>query len=110
MKDPGGTIRRWLTNFSYFQFTVEHRAGAQLCEADHLSRQLNLPAATPSEVEETWEYKPTYPLPPPLDQFQGLIDIDIEEMAQPVGGGCGTTKCEPGDRCEPCMNAMVIQG
>ena len=27
MKDPGGTIHRWQTNFSYFQFTVEHRAG-----------------------------------------------------------------------------------
>ena len=30
MKDPGGTIRRWLFKFSYFQFTIEHRAGAQM--------------------------------------------------------------------------------
>ena len=99
MKDPGGTIRRWLTNFSYFQFTVEHRAGAQLCDADHLSRQPNLPAATPSEAEQTKEYEPTYPLPHPLSQFQHLIDPTAEAVTQPVGGGCGIADCTPGDRC-----------
>ena len=101
MKDPGVTICRWLTNFSYFQFTIEHRAGVQLCDADHLSCHLNLPTATPSEIAQTREYETTHPLPYPLDQFQSLIDVE-----QPVGGGCGTVECEPGDRCEKCVNMM----
>ena len=51
MKNLSGTTRRWLTNFSYFLFSIEHRAGVQLSDADHISRQTNLPEATPSEVE-----------------------------------------------------------
>ena len=80
MKDPGGTIRRWLTNFSYFQFAIEHRAGTELCDADHLSRQDTLPAATPSEVEATREHEPTYKLPGPLAQFQPLIDVEVSHL------------------------------
>ena len=88
MKDPGGTTQRWLLNFSYFQFTIEHQAGMLMNDADHLSGQLNLPAAKPSEVEQTRGYEPTYSLPYPLDQFQGLVDPE-----QPVGGACGDTEC-----------------
>ena len=39
MKDPGGTIRRWLQNFSYFDFRIEHRAGTELVDANFISRQ-----------------------------------------------------------------------
>ena len=42
-------------------------------DADHISRQTNLPEATPSEWLETQEFDPTYPLPHPLDQWQHLI-------------------------------------
>ena len=72
-----------------------------MCDADHLSRQLNLPDATPSEVAQTREYEPTYKLPYPLDQFQSLIDMDADELVQPVGGGCGTADC---------VNAMMTHG
>ena len=110
MKDPGGTIRRWLTNFSYFQFAIEHRAGVQLVDADHLSRQLNLPSPTPSEVEQTRDYEPRFPLPSPLDRFQELIDVEIGGLTQPVGGSCNNAECEPMERCEACAKAMLKQG
>ena len=45
----------------------------ELVDADHISRQTNLPEATPSERLETQEFDPTYPLPHPLDQWQHLI-------------------------------------
>ena len=73
MKDPGGTIRRWLLNFSFFNFRIEHKPGKELVDADHISRQTNLPPATPSERMETQEFEPTYPLPHPLDQWQHLV-------------------------------------
>ena len=73
MKDPGGVIRRWLQKLSMFPFQVVHRAGKDLVDADFLSRLPNLPAATPSEQEETQEYEPSYPLPPPLAHMQHLI-------------------------------------
>ena len=38
-------------------------------DADHLLRQTNLPEATQSEVEQTRENKPTYPLQGLLAQF-----------------------------------------
>ena len=73
MKDPGGVVRRWLQKMAMFNFQVVHRAGKELVDADFLSRLPNLPAATPSEQEDTREYEPSYPLPPPLKHLQHLI-------------------------------------
>ena len=64
----------------------------------------------PSEAEQTKEYEPTYPLPHPLNRFQDLIDPAIEEPAQPVGGGCGTANCTPGDQCQQCVHPMAVVG
>ena len=69
------------------------RAGAQMYEVDHLSRQMNLPEATPFEVEQMREYKPTYSLPHPLSQFQSLVDYT--ECEQPVSGACKLEEHEP---------------
>ena len=101
MKGLGGNILRWLTNFSYFQFIIEHQAGVKMSDADNISRQTNLPTALPSEVEQIIEYEETYKLPYPLDQFQDLIDPT--ECEQPVSGACGSENCEPGKCCEPCI-------
>ena len=60
MKDPGGTIHRWLQNFAYYDFRIEHRAGTDLVDADFLLRQTNLPEATASEAEDTEELEPTW--------------------------------------------------
>ena len=38
MKDPGGTIRRWLDCIQQFNFTVTHRAGKYNTNADLISR------------------------------------------------------------------------
>ena len=97
MKDPGGTIRRWLLNFSFFNFRIEHKPGKELVDADHISRQTNLPPATPSERMETQEFEPTYPLPHPLDQWQHLVSSEDHN-------------CAPLDRCPPCVQAMSQQG
>ena len=48
VKDPGGTICRWLTNFSHYEFRIEHLAGTVLVDTDHISCELNLPDLTPS--------------------------------------------------------------
>ena len=43
MKDPGGTIQRWLDLIQEFNFTVTHRAGKHnvnadlICHARHMS-------------------------------------------------------------------------
>ena len=63
MRDPGSTVRRWLQNFSFYDFRIEHRAGVELVDADFISRQTNLPDATASEAEATEEREPTFPLP-----------------------------------------------
>ena len=65
MKDSGGTIRRWLLNFSFFNFRIEHKPGKELVDADHISRQTNLPPATPSERLETQELTPPTLSPTP---------------------------------------------
>ena len=75
-----------------------------MSDADHISRQTNLPAALPSEVEQIREYQETYKLPYPLDQFKDLIDPT--ECEQPVSGACGSEDCEPGKCCEPCVQAL----
>ena len=66
-------------------------------DADHISRQTNLPQATPSERLETQEFNPTYPFPQPLDQWQHLISHEDRT-------------CMPLDRCSPCVQAMSQQG
>jgi len=104
MKDPGGTIRRWLHNFSYYNFRIEHRAGTELVDADFISRQTNLPDPTASEAEETEEMEPTFLLPKPLDQFQDLVALVV------VGGSCGQNQCQPGLRCDPCLDAIGDAG
>ena len=104
MKDPGGTIRRWLQNFAFFDFRIEHRAGTELVDADFISRQTNLPDATASEAEETEEMEPTFPLPEPLTQFQDLVALVV------VGGSCGQSQCQPGLRCDPCIDAIGNAG
>ena len=50
-----------------------------MVDADHISRQTNLPEATPSERLETQEFDPTYPLPHPLDQWQHLVSHDLKD-------------------------------
>ena len=72
-------------------------------------RQTTLPATTQSEIEATCEYKPTHPLPGPLARFQPLIDVEAGGLTQPVSGGCDDTQCEPGERCEECVNNMWVQ-
>ena len=47
MKVPGGTIRRWLLNFSFFNFRIEHKVGKEMVDTNHISRQTNLPDANP---------------------------------------------------------------
>ena len=46
MKDPGGTVKRLVLNFSYFHFRIEHQACKEMADADHITRQTNLLAAT----------------------------------------------------------------
>ena len=70
----------------------------------------NLPAATPSEVEQTREYEPTYPLPTSFSQFQVLIDNEAEAVVQPMGGGCGQAGCVPGECCKECVRHMEQAG
>ena len=53
-------------------------------DADHISRQTNLPPATPSERMETQEFEPTYPLPHPLDQWQHLVTKEFLVHASKV--------------------------
>ena len=86
-----------LLNFSFFNFRIEHKPGKELVDADHISRQTNLPPATPSEKLETQEFEPTYPLPHPLDQWQHLVSHEDHD-------------CTPLDRCPPCVQAMSQQG
>merc|ERR1712055_400794 len=100
----GGTIRRWLQNFAYYDFRIEHRAGTELVDADFISRQTNLPEATASEAEDTEEWEPTFKLPKPLDKFQDLVALVT------VGGSCGQVQCQPGFRCDPCIDAIDASG
>ena len=51
----------------------------------------------------TQEYEPTYKLPYPLDKFQSIVDMNADDLVQPVSGRCGTANCEPGDRCHRCV-------
>ena len=84
MRDPGGTIRHWLQNFAFYNFRIEHRAGTELVDTDHISRQTNLPEATPSEAEMTEEREQTFPLPSQLAQFQSIVG----PATLPVVGAC----------------------
>ena len=52
MKDPGGTIRRWLDFIQEFNFTVHHRSGKNNVNADLISRARHMSEPTPS-VEGT---------------------------------------------------------
>ena len=81
-----------------------------MCDANNLSRQLTLADAATSEIEQTCKYEQTHLLPAPLDQFQNLIDIEAGKLTQPISGGCTESKCEPGERCDECINAMWQQG
>ena len=49
MKDPGGTIRRWLDFIQEFNFTVHHRAGKDNVNADLISRAKHMSEPTPSD-------------------------------------------------------------
>ena len=77
-------------------------------DADHISKQTNLPEATPSEVEQTREYKSTYLLPHPLSQLQSLRDYT--ELDQPVSGVYGLEDCVPGELCRQCVHVMTHKG
>ena len=48
MKDPGGTIRRWLDFIQEFNFTVHHRSGKNNVNADLISRAKHMSEPTPS--------------------------------------------------------------
>ena len=61
----------------------------------------------PSEVAQTKEYEPTYPLLYLLAQLQSLIDMETEELVQTMGGACDTAGCELGEWCEKCVNVMA---
>ena len=39
----------FIWNFSFFIFRIEHQAGKEMVDADHILRQTNLRDATPSE-------------------------------------------------------------
>ena len=49
MKDPGGTIRRWLNFIQEFNFTVTHQAGKHNVNADLISHARHMSEPTPSE-------------------------------------------------------------
>ena len=50
MKDPGGTIRRWLDFIQEFSFTVKHRAGKNNINADLISRAKHISEPTPLDA------------------------------------------------------------
>ena len=52
MKEPGGCVKRWLEDFSYFQFTPWHQPGKELVNADCLSRNKNLPSPVGSQKRD----------------------------------------------------------
>ena len=49
MKDPGGTIRRWLDFIQGFNFSVIHRAGKTNVNTDLISRAHQMDEPSPSE-------------------------------------------------------------
>ena len=53
MKDPGGTIRRWLDFIQEFSFTVNHRAGKNNVNADLISRAKHMNEPTLSDAGTT---------------------------------------------------------
>ena len=77
MKDPGGTIRRWLDFIQEFNFTVTHRAGKHNVNADLISRAQHMSEPTPSiEGTITQNNADVYELPwlsgdvqPSLEQY-----------------------------------------
>ena len=77
MKNPGGTIRRWLDFIQEFSFTVTHRAGKHNVNADLISRAQHMSEPTPSiEGTITQNNADVYELPwlsgdvhPSLEQY-----------------------------------------
>ena len=61
-------------------------------------------------MAQTKEYEITHKLPYPLDRVQSLIDVETDELVQPVSDGCGTADCELGERCNECENVMMRYG
>ncbi len=64
MKDPGGTVRRWLDYIQQFNFTVQHRAGKYNTNADLISRAKHMDEPSPSCIDSITQGKEEiYPLP-----------------------------------------------
>ncbi|HSG06259.1 MAG TPA: reverse transcriptase family protein, partial [Nitrospiria bacterium] len=72
MKDPGGTVRRWMEYLQKFSFSVVHRPGRELVNADSLSRATHLLPPTSSEASAAADRAQVHRLPCGWEQFQGL--------------------------------------
>ena len=58
-----GAAKNVMLNFSFFNFRIEHKPGKELVDADHISRQTNLPNAPLRATEDPGVQRH---LPPPL--------------------------------------------
>ena len=89
MRDPGGTVRRWLDYLQSYSFTVEHRAGKLLTNADSLSRSKHLLDPSPSEASAAANREEKFRLPCGWDRFQGagadLMDVGGPGREEPAG-------------------------
>ena len=82
-KDPGGTRRRWLEFLSRFEIQVFHVAGKLLTNADCLSRRVDLPPPTPSDVMNTKERETVYELPVKFTQAVELTPVSPLKNTHP---------------------------
>jgi hypothetical protein len=82
-KDPGGTRRRWLEFLSRFEIQVFHVKGKLLTNADCLSRRVDLPPPTQSDIEDTKDRETVYELPVKFTQAVELRPVNSGKNASP---------------------------
>ena len=71
MKDPGGTVRRWMEYLHRFLFKVVHCPGKELINADSLFWSTHLLPPIPYEASAAADRAEVHELPLGSAQFQG---------------------------------------